>query len=150
MPGWIRIGIPGNSSNIRRGILRYSSDYFRNSDYCHLVTRVKYSGESTNILGIPRNSYSYTLNTLVIRTGIFLESFLPSLAYQTDSIQLIQNFLYNLFWRLFHDGIHVPFYPEYNLVSNIRIRLQKIVKCFGLLNILIWRIRIVLTELYSG
>ncbi len=36
---WIRIGIPGNSSNIRRGILRYSPGYFRNSDFCPLVTR---------------------------------------------------------------------------------------------------------------
>jgi hypothetical protein len=36
---WIRIGIPGNSANVRRGILRYSPEYFRNSDFCPLVTR---------------------------------------------------------------------------------------------------------------
>ncbi len=38
---WIRIGIPGNSANIRRGILQYSPEYFRNSDFCFLVTRVR-------------------------------------------------------------------------------------------------------------
>jgi hypothetical protein len=35
----IRIGIPGNSANIRRGILRYLPEYFRNSDFWPLVTR---------------------------------------------------------------------------------------------------------------
>ncbi len=29
----IRIGIPGNSANIRRGTLWYSPEYFRNSDF---------------------------------------------------------------------------------------------------------------------
>ncbi len=33
----------------------------------------------------------------------------------------------------------IPFYPEYNSVSTIRIRLQKIIKCLGLLNILNWK-----------
>jgi hypothetical protein len=35
----IRIGIPGNSANVRRGILRYSPEYFRNSGFCLLVAR---------------------------------------------------------------------------------------------------------------
>ncbi len=35
----IRIGIPGNSANVRREILRYSPEYFRNSDFCPLVAR---------------------------------------------------------------------------------------------------------------
>jgi hypothetical protein len=35
----IRIGIPGNSTNIRRGILGYSPEYFRNSYFCPLFTR---------------------------------------------------------------------------------------------------------------
>jgi hypothetical protein len=33
----------------------------------------------------------------------------------------------------------LPFYPEYNSVSTIRIRLQKVIKCFGLENILNWK-----------
>jgi hypothetical protein len=33
----------------------------------------------------------------------------------------------------------LPFYPEYNSVSTIRIRLQKVIKYLGLLNILIWK-----------
>jgi hypothetical protein len=33
----------------------------------------------------------------------------------------------------------LPFYPEYNLVSTIRIRLQKVIKCLGFLNILFWK-----------
>ncbi len=35
----IRIGIPGNSENISKGILRYSSEYFRNTNFCLLVAR---------------------------------------------------------------------------------------------------------------
>jgi hypothetical protein len=34
---------------------------------------------------------------------------------------------------------HLPIYPEYNSVSTIRIRLQKVIKCLGLLNILFWK-----------
>ncbi len=33
----------------------------------------------------------------------------------------------------------IPFYPEYNSVSTIRIRLQKVIKCLGLGNILNWK-----------
>jgi hypothetical protein len=39
----IRIGIPGSSANIRRGILRYSPEYFRNDYFCPLVTSIDYS-----------------------------------------------------------------------------------------------------------
>ncbi len=37
----IKIGIPGNSENISKGILRYSLEYFRNTNFCLLVARVK-------------------------------------------------------------------------------------------------------------
>jgi hypothetical protein len=33
----------------------------------------------------------------------------------------------------------LPFYLEYNSVSTIRTRLQKVIKCFGLFNILFWK-----------
>jgi hypothetical protein len=46
----IRIGIPGNSANIRRGILWYSRYYFRNSDFCPLVTRVCWEFHGLSII----------------------------------------------------------------------------------------------------
>ncbi len=54
-------------------------------------------------------------------------------------------------FQIFQETIRLPvlpFYPEYNSVSNIRIRLQKAIKCLGLSNIKL-KIRIVLTELFS-
>jgi hypothetical protein len=49
--------------------------------------------------------------------------------------QLLKNGSYDYFFKIPILEC-LPFYPESNSVSTIRIRLQKVIMCFGLLNIL--------------